>query len=384
MTSKKYINFEKLNEPTFNAYLFANSVIKETHHYSDRKIDLEIKNNHQEIIEYIKSSKEIANEDIDSIKEYAESLVKSFQRMDEKWTNKYDYAVYLLTSLQNMHTTNQLLLKIQEAILLIQRLEHLYQEIEKHDNDIELWRNCVRIAVFVCEWRTLTQNNLDDILIIEKYKPFVISFSKKLESMAYDMLFVQKSLSKSLLISVISTYFLINENSLISNLKEYSEKCIKNAVNCFYKGVEVKPALKRLSTIDPVKAKITLLTNIEKEWGNIKNISEHIYILSIILEEPAPSLLRETFLTQHTIFSNIVEKFSNQTPFEYFWKSFLSQITPKLKNAKKLSVWLSKTLNDQLDFILKLIQETFLNEFHDHAIKELILKHIQYCILEKD
>ncbi|KTW27530.1 uncharacterized protein T551_03029 [Pneumocystis jirovecii RU7] len=406
MTSKKYIDFEKLNEPTFNAYLFANTLVKETHHYSDSKIDLEIplkklqydieeinekiqeEKNYEEIIEYVKSSKEVANENISSIKRYTESLVDSFQRMDEKWTKKYEEAVYLLTSLQNMHTTNQLLLKVQEAVILIQRLEHLYQKIEKHNNDIESWRNCVRIAIVIYEWKVLTQNSLacslDDILIVEKYKPFVTSFSEKLESMAYDMLFVQKNLSKSLLVPVISTYFLINENSLVSNLKKYNEKCIRNAVDYFYKSIEVKPILKRLSTTDPVKAKTTLLTNIEKKWADIGNISGHIYVLSIALEEPVPSLLRETFLThQNTILSNILEKLNNQTPFEYFWKGFLSQITPKIKNAKKQSVWLDKTLCDQLDFILKLIQETFLNEFHNHEIKELVLKHIQSCILEK-
>ncbi|CCJ31085.1 unnamed protein product, partial [Pneumocystis jirovecii] len=349
MTSKKYIDFEKLNEPTFNAYLFANTLVKETHHYSDSKIDLEIplkklqydieeinekiqeeiKKNYEEIIEYVKSSKEVANENISSIKRYTESLVDSFQRMDEKWTKKYEEAVYLLTSLQNMHTTNQLLLKVQEAVILIQRLEHLYQKIEKHNNDIESWRNCVRIAIVIYEWK-------DDILIVEKYKPFVTSFSEKLESMAYDMLFVQKNLSKSLLVPVISTYFLINENSLVSNLKKYNEKCIRNAVDYFYKSIEVKPILKRLSTTDPVKAKTTLLTNIEKKWADIGNISGHIYVLSIALEEPVPSLLRETFLThQNTILSNILEKLNNQTPFEYFWK--VEDKTFGLKNKNKSS-----------------------------------------------
>ncbi|KAG4305224.1 hypothetical protein PORY_001394 [Pneumocystis oryctolagi] len=367
MTSKKYINFEKLNEPTFNAYLFANTLVKETHHHSDNRIDLdvplrkvqydleeidekiqeEIKRNYKDIIEYVNFSKETINEDMDSIKKYAELLITTFHQVSEKWTKKYDNASCLLNSLKNIHETNQLLLKVHESLVLIQRLESLDQKISKDDNNIDSWKSYVEVAVIIYQWRTL-QNDLKDISIVTEYVSFVTSFSEKLESIAYDVLFVQKCQSKPLLVFVILTYFLLNEDSLVFNLNDYNEKCINASIECFCKGIEIKPALKRLSTVDPIKARTTLLMNIEKSWESVEKISENIYILNAVLNEPVQLLLKEIFLSHgDTILCNILKKLNNQSPIQYFWQKSSSQIIQKIKNTKKQSLCLIVLVEDK-------------------------------------
>ncbi|KAG5438527.1 hypothetical protein PCANB_002631 [Pneumocystis canis] len=397
MTSKKYINFEKLNQPTFDAYLFANTLVRETHKGDDGDIDLEvpfrkIQYDLEEITEQIQEEvrniqyfKKTANENMTSIKNYAKSLITSFQQIDDNLKNKYEKSVFLLKSLQNMHETNQLLLKVHESIILIRRLEHLYQEIKDHNNDEKSWKDCVRIASIIHQWKTLLKNHLADISIVTEYVPFVTSISEKLESMAYDVLFVQKNHSKLLFVSVISTYFLLDENSLISNLKKYNEKSVKDAIECFYKGIEIKPALRRLSTTDPAKAMTTLLTNIEKSWKDVKDISERVYILSTSLEEPVSSFLKETFFIHgNTILSNILEKLNNQTPIQYFWTTFSFQLVQKIEIMTKQSSWFNEILPQQLDFILRLMKETFHHELHDLKVQEFILKHIQSHIIKND
>ncbi|EMR11143.1 hypothetical protein PNEG_00739 [Pneumocystis murina B123] len=403
MTSKKYINYERLDQPMFDVYKYANTIVKETHNPSDNMIDIDVplrkvqydleeimeqiqeklKENHEDLINHIKFTKETSNENIGWIKKYTESLVTLFEEMDRKWTSKYESASCLLVSLKNNHVTSQLLEEVQESIILLQRLESLYQKIKSHVNEVELWKDCLRIAVIIKEWKILLQN-LKDILIITKYIPFVTSVSEELESMAYDALFVKKYTSKILLVSIISTYFLLNEDALISNLKKYNSKSIEDAVEYFCKSIEINLTLKRLSITDPTKATTILLTNIEKGWSDIVNISRNIYYLNEALEESIPSFLKETFLIhKDTIISNILEKLNGEPPIQYFWKQFSSKLIPKIKDMAKQSLWLNKILYQESDFILKLIQKTLYHELHNLELQELILKDIKSSITEK-
>lgn len=304
-------------------------------------------------------------------------------RMDKKCTSKYESASCLLVSLKNNHSTSQLLGEVQESIILLQRLESLYKEIKLHENEQELWRNCLKIATIIKEWKILLQN-LMDILIITKYIPFVTSVSKELESMAYDALFVKKYTSKILLVSIISTYFLLDEDALISNLKKYNNESVNDAVKHFCKSIEINLTLKRLFITDPTKAATVLLTNIEKGWSNIVNISKNIYYLNEALEESIPSFLKETFLIhKDAIISNILKKLNDQTLIQYFWEQFSSQLVLKIKDMARQSLWVNKILYQESDFILKLIQKTLHYQLHNLELQELILKDIKSSIIEK-
>ncbi|KTW28851.1 hypothetical protein T552_01480 [Pneumocystis carinii B80] len=403
MTSKKYINYERLDQPIFDVYKYANTIIKETHNQSDHMIDIEVplkkiqydleeimeeiqeelKEDHNDLINHVKFIKESSNENIEWIKKYTEPLVGLFEEMDEKWTSKYESASCLLVSLKNNHITSQLLREVQESIILLKHLKSLHQEMKSHVNETELWKECLRMATIIKEWKTILRN-LMDILIIREYIPFVTSVSNELESMAYDAIFVKKYTSKNLLVSIISTYFLLNEDALISNLKKYNSQSIKDAVEYFYKSIEINLTLKRLSITDSAKATSILLTNIEKGWSNIENISKNIYHLNEALEESIPFFLKETFLThKDTIISNILEKLNDQSSIQYFWKQFSSQLILKIKDITKQSLWLNKILSQESEFILKLIQKTLHQELHNYELQKLILENIKSSITQK-